>query len=102
SWKELVLITEMVLTELTGGVSHCLKRGGDCRRLRWNSNGRACLTDGRQAGADRQFAGDEVGASRRAARFGIVIREQHALGSQAIEVRRPPGHQAAMISADIP
>ena len=46
------------------------------------------LADGGQAGADRQLAGDEVRAARRAARLGVVVGEEHALGGEPVEVRR--------------
>ena len=59
------------------------------------------LADGGQAGADRQLAGDEVGTAGRAARLGVVVGEEHALGGQPVEVRRPPGHDAAVVGADV-
>src|SRR5262249_31993532 len=43
----------------------------------------------------------EVGPPRRAARLGVVVGEQHALGSQLVEVRRLPGHDAAVVGADV-
>ena len=63
---------------------------------------RACLTDGGHAGADRQLAGDELRPPRRAARLGVVIGEQHTFGGKLVDVRRPPGHHAAVVSADVP
>ena len=63
---------------------------------------RAGLADGGHAGADRQLAGDEVGATRRAARLGVVVGEQHAFGGELVEVRRPAGHHAAVVGADVP
>ncbi len=64
--------------------------------------GRARLADRGHAGADRQLAGDEVRATRRAARLGVVVGEQHAFLGELVEVRRPPGHHAAVVSADVP
>ena len=61
----------------------------------------AGLTDGRQAGADRDLAGDEVRPARRAARLGIVVGEHHALRGQLVEVGRLAGHDAAMVGADV-
>ena len=63
---------------------------------------RAGLADRGHAGADRQLPGDEVRATRRATRLGIVVREQHAFLGDLVEVRRPARHHAAMIGADIP
>ena len=69
---------------------------------RRHADRRAGLADGGHAGADRQLAGDEVGAAGRAARLGVVVGEQHALGGELVEVRRPPGHHAAVVGADVP
>ena len=52
-------------------------------------------------GADRQLAGDEVGATRRAARLGVIVGEPHALGGKLVEVRRPARHDALVIGADV-
>ena len=94
-------VAEVVLAELPGRVAHRLERRGDGRRLRRHADRRAGLADGRQAGADRQLAGDEVGAARRAARLGVVVGEAHALGGEPVEVRRPAGHDALVIGADV-
>ena len=48
------------------------------------------------------MAGDEVGAARRAARLGVVVGEQHALGGDLVEVRRAARHHAAVVGADVP
>ena len=99
--QELVEVAEMVLAELAGGVAHRLERRGDGRRLRGHADWRAGLADRGQSGADRQFAGDEVGAARRAARLGVVVGEPHALGGELVEVRRPAGHHALVVGADV-
>ena len=62
----------------------------------------AGLADRRHACADRQLAGDEVRATRRATGLGVVVGEQHAFLGDRVEVRRPAGHQAPMIGADVP
>ena len=100
--QKLVLVAEVVLAELAGGVAHSLERGGNGHGLRRHAGGRAGLADRGHAGADRQFAGDEVGATRRAARLGVVVGEHHALGGDLVEVRRASGHHAAVVGADIP
>ena len=78
-----------------------LERRGDGRRLVRHAERGAGLADGGEAGADRQLAGDEVGAAGRAARLGVVVGEQHALGGQPVEVRRLAGHDAAVVGADV-
>ena len=100
--QELVLVAEVVLAELAGGVTHDFERGGNGHGLRRQAGRGAGLADCGHAGADRQFAGDEVGAARRAARLGVVVGEQHALGGDLVEVRRPTGHHAAVVGADVP
>ena len=60
------------------------------------------LADRGHAGADGQFAGDEVRPARRAACLGVVVGEQHAFFGELVEVRRPPGHHAAVVGADVP
>src|SRR5262249_18612534 len=88
--KELVQVTEMVLAELPGGVALRLEGGGERDGLRRDANICTRLTNRCQSGADRQFAGYEVGAARRAARFGVVVGEPHAFGREPVEVRRLP------------
>ena len=62
----------------------------------------ARLADRGHAGADGQFAGDEVRPARRATRLGVIVGEHHAFLGHLVEVRRPPGHHAAMVGADVP
>ena len=100
--QELVAVAQMVLAELAGGVTTRLQHVGDGGGLGRQADRGAGLADRGHAGADRQLAGDEVGASRRAARLGVIIGEQHALGGDLVEIRRPPGHQAAVVGADVP
>ena len=100
--QELVEIAEMVLAELAGGIAHRLERRRDGHGLRRNADGRAGLADGGHAGADRQFAGDELRPPGGATRFGVVVGEQHAFGGELVDVRRPPGHHAAVVGADVP
>ena len=37
----------------------------------------------------------------RAARLGVVVGEAHALGGELVEVRRPAGHDALVVGADV-
>ena len=100
--QELVEVSQVILAELSGRVAHRLERGGDRRCFRGKADCRTSLADGGHAGADRQFAGDEVRATGGAARFGVVIGEDHALRGKFIEMRRPAGHHAAVVSTDVP
>ena len=100
--QELIQIAEMILAELAGGVALRFERGGNRAGLGRHSGLGARLADGGHAGADGQFAGDEVRATRRATRLGVIVGEQHAFLGQLVEVRRPAGHHAAMVGADVP
>ena len=100
--QKLVLVAEVVLAELAGGVAHSFQRLRDGDRLRRQAGGCAGLADRGHAGADRQLAGDEVGAARGATRFRVIIGEQHAFGGDLVEIRRAACHHAAVIGAEIP
>ena len=91
----------MVLAELAGRVALRLQHGREGHGLSRHAHVGARLADRGQAGADRQLAGDEVGAARRAARLGVVVGEQHALARQPVEVRRLAGHDAPVVGADV-
>ena len=63
--QELVQVAEVVLAELAGGVALRLEGGGDGAGLGRHADVGAGLADGRQARAQRDLAGDEVGPARR-------------------------------------
>ena len=100
--QELIEVAQVVLAELAGGVALRFERGGNGAGLRRKAGLGARLADRGHAGADGQFAGDEVGATRRATRLGVVVGEQHAFLGQLVEGGRPAGHHAAMVGADVP
>ena len=100
--EKLIEVAKMVLAELPGGIAHGFEHRGDGRRGRRHADLGTRLADCRHAGADRQLAGDEVRATRRATRLGIVVGEKHAVLGELIEVRRPAGHHASVVSADVP
>jgi len=86
--QELVAVAQVVLAELAGGIAHRLE--GPMRS--W-APAPACrpwlpawptVVSPR---ADRQFAGDEIGATGSAARLGIIVGEPHPLSGEAVEVR---------------
>jgi hypothetical protein len=96
-----VQIAEMVLAELPGHIAERFQHGRERHRLRRNADVGARLAHGRQAGAQRDFAGDEIGPARGATRLGIVIGEPYAFGGDPVEVRRLARHDALVIGADI-
>ena len=97
----LVQIAEVVLAELAGGVTLRFERGGKRAGLGREADVRARLADGGQARAQWNLAGDEVRATRRAACFGVVVGEPHALAGELVEVRRLAGHDALVVGADV-
>jgi hypothetical protein len=99
--QKLVEVAEVVLAELRGGIALSLERGRKRAGLRGHADVGARLADRRQAGAQGDLAGDEARPSRRAAGLGIIIREQHALRGELVEVRRLARHHAAVIGADV-
>ena len=96
-----VQIAQMVLAELPGLVALRLQDGCQRHRLVRQADIRARLAHRGQPRAQRQFAGDEVRPPGGATRLGVVVREHHPLGRKPVQVRRPAGHHAAMIRADI-
>src|SRR4029453_18096400 len=74
-----VQIAEVVFAELAGGIAHRLEDGGGRDGLARHADAVAGPAPRRQAGPNGQLARDEVGATRGAARLGIVVGEYHAL-----------------------
>ena len=98
----LVLVAEVVLAELAGGVAERLEQFGDRRIFRLQADIGAGHADLGQPGADRVLAGDERGAAGRAALLAVVVGEGHALVGDAVDVGRAVAHLAAAVVADVP
>ena len=99
--QELVEIAEVVLAELPGGVALRLQRGGNRAGLSRHTDIGAGLANGSKTRAQRDLAGDEGSAARRATGLGIVVREQHALAGQLVEVGGLARHHAPVVGADV-
>src|SRR5262249_12760415 len=99
--QELIEVAQMVLAELAGGVTHGFQHGGNSRRGIRHADRRASLTDSSQSSADREFAGDEVRTTRRAARFGIIIGTSDRLRRQPIEVGGSTSNYSWIVDADV-
>src|ERR1700691_4135267 len=97
----LVQIAEMVLAELGRFVALHLQDGGESDGLCWKSYVGAGLSDGGETSADRQLAGDEVGATRRATRLGVIVGKYHPLGGELIEIGSLARHDPTIVSADV-
>src|SRR5437016_2869593 len=73
--QEFVEVAEVVLAELASGVALHFERGGDRASLSWYADFGSRLADRGHSSTDGQFAHDEVGAARRAARLGVIVGE---------------------------
>jgi len=99
--KVFVQIPEMVFAKLPCGVPDSFQNGGQCASLRWNPDIGAGLADRGETSAERNFTGDEISATRRATRLGIIVREPHALAREPIQVRCFAGHDTLVVGADV-
>ncbi|MCY1239475.1 hypothetical protein D9M72_522700 [compost metagenome] len=99
--QELVLVAQVVLAELAGGIALRLEQFGNGRVFRLQAEIGAGQADFRQAGADRRLAGDEGGAPGGAALLAIPIGEESTLIADAVDVGRAIAHHAAVIDARI-
>src|SRR5439155_17574425 len=100
-WQKLIQIAEVIFTELASCITLRFERGGNRAGFSWYADLGTGLADRRHACANGQFAHDEVRATRRATRLGVIVGEQHAFLGKPVEVRRPPGHHTAMVGADV-
>ena len=100
--QELVLVAEMVLAELTGGVAERLQQFRDGRVFRPKADIGARHPDLGQAGADRVLAGDERGTAGRAALLAVVVGEGRAFVADAVDVGGAIAHLASVVVADVP
>ena len=76
--EELVLVAQVVLAELAGGVAERLQQLRNGRVFRLKTDGRAGHPHLGQAGAHRVLAGDEGGAAGRTALLAVVVGEGDA------------------------
>src|SRR3712207_9191926 len=82
----LVLVAEMVLAELAGGIAERLQEFGDRRVAVLQADGRSRNADLGESGAQRRLAGDEGRPARRAAldRKSTRLNSSHANISYAV------------------
>ena len=99
--QHLVAVAQVVLAELPGDVALRLEQRGDGRVFLPHALGRTRQAHLREAGADGRLPGDEGGAAGGAALLAIPVGEQRAFGREAVNVRRPVAHHAAVVSADV-
>src|SRR5262245_49927127 len=91
----------MVLAELPGRVAKRLERRGKRTGLIRNTDISAGLADRRQARAERNLAGNEIGAAGRAACLRVIVGEDHPVGGELVEVWGLARHDSTVVGADI-
>ena len=94
----LVKVAEVVLAELTGGVTLRLQQLCDGRVLRLQAHIHARRANFRKTRAKYALSGDECRATRGAALFAVGIGEEHSLGGDAVDVGRSVAHHAAAVA----
>ena len=99
--QHLVAVTEVVLAELAGDVTERLEQPGDGRVFLLHTFRRTRQSDLGQAGADGRLAGDESGATGRAALLAVPVGEQGAFFGDAVDIRRLVAHHAHVVGADV-
>ena len=100
--QEAVLVAEMVLAELAGGVAERLEQLGDGRVLGLQAHGRARDADLGEAGAEDALPGDEGGPPCGAALLAVGVGEAHPLVGDAVDVGRAIAHHAVAVAAQVP
>jgi hypothetical protein len=97
----LVMIAEMVLAKLTGGVALCLQGVRNC----WHPFGNAVRiswhADRQEASTERLLAKDKCRSPRRAALLAIRVNKDRAFSCDAVNVWRSVAHHAHGIGADL-
>ena len=97
----LVLVAQVVLAELAGGVAQRLEQFGDGGVLGLQADVGAGHTDLGQAGAVRVLARQEGGAAGGAALLAVGVGEAHPLVGDAVDVGRAIAHQAVAVTAQV-
>ena len=99
--QEFVLVAQVVLAELRGGVAQRLEQLGDGGVLGLQADIGAGQADLQQAGAQRVLAGDKGRAPGGAALLAVVIGEQRAPPGRCDRYWACCPQHAAVIGADV-
>ncbi len=97
----LVVIAQVVLAELAGGVALLLEQIGDRGRPVGNAMRRAGHADRQQSRPERVLPQNERGPPRRAALLRVKVGEHRPFLGHPVDVRRPVSHDSMIIRADI-
>ena len=97
----LVLVPEVVLAELAGGVAVRLQQLGDRRVLLLQTDGRPRHSDLGHAGAEHALSGDERRPPGGAALLAVGVGETHPLVGDPVDVGCSVTHQAVAVTAQV-
>ena len=100
--QELVAVAEVVLAELSCRVALRLEQIGEGRILFRQTLLRGRQAHFQEAGAQRALAGDERCPAGGAGLLAVVVREDRAFAGDAVNIRRPVTHHAAIVGTDVP
>ena len=99
--QELVLVAQVVLAELSGGVPQRLEEFRDARIFRPQANVGPGQADFRQPGADGRLPGDERRAPGGAALLPVPVGEPRAFLGNPVDIRRLVPHDALVIGTRV-
>src|SRR5215475_9585537 len=100
-WQVLVPVTEVILAELASGIAERFEQFGNSGIFGTHARRGAWQADLTQTRAEDALAHNEHRAAGGTALLGIVVGENHALVSDAVDVRGAVSHHALRIGADV-
>ena len=100
--QKLVLVPQVVLAELAGGVAQGFQQFGNGGILGPQAHVGSRHAHLAEAGAEDALAGDEGRAAGSAALLAVVVGEDHALVGDAVDVRGAVAHHALAVAAEVP
>jgi hypothetical protein len=100
--QETVLVAEMVLAELAGGVAERLQELGDRRILRLQAHRRTRDADLGEAGAEDALPSEEGCTARGAGLLAVRVGEPHPFIGDAVDVGRAIAHHPAAVATQVP
>ena len=93
--QHLILVAEVVLAELAGGIALSLQQFGDGWIFLAQTEIGTRQADFAEAGPEYALPGDEGRASCGAALFSIIISEDHPIRGDGVDVGRAVAHQSS-------
>src|SRR5262245_34398691 len=97
----LVAVAEVILAELAGGIAEGFEQFGNSGIFRTHAHGSAWQSDLTQTRAEYALAHNERRTAGGTALLGVVVGENHALVSDAVDIRGAVSHHALRIGTDV-